>query len=186
MSNRVDYVQHFTPLFGQMLSGDHCIALITLSSKQLRHRHTAIGYGDGAVSIVQFLGWIDLHGAENSGKQVWNGHGGVYYSLAKLIGLSYRSPVVEPAPGQHDTECLGVVTATTLIVKLRRTPELCAANDECAVESIVPFKIQYKCCKGIVQLLDQSMLLELARCVRVPTCAVDEVEVVRHFDKTYA
>jgi len=41
-------------------------------SKQLGHRRTTIGYGNWAVTIVQFFGWVDLESRENGGKQVWN------------------------------------------------------------------------------------------------------------------
>ena len=72
------------------------------SPEKIQNRFSEIGDGDGAIAVVEFFGWIDSHGAVDSGKQVRNADRFFDDFLTQTIGHSVGSFVVQSASGKND------------------------------------------------------------------------------------
>ena len=66
----------------------------------------------------------------------------MYNFFPKFICFSYGAAMIEATPGEHNTECFGVVISATKFIKARWAPEFCADNNEGAIQHIVCFEVQ--------------------------------------------
>src|SRR5581483_12227119 len=79
-----------------------------------------------------------------------------------------------------------LVAAAAAGVELGGPAELRRQHDERAVEEVAAFQVKDQGRQGGVQFLDQKVLALLALVVGVPAGAVEEVEIVRHFNEADA
>lgn len=78
------------------------------------------------------------------------------------------------------------MTTSAAAIELRRATKLRADDDERLVEQALLFQVRHQCRDGLVELLDEDVLVELAVVVGVPAGAVDEVQVMGDFDEAHA
>ena len=94
--------------------------------------------------------------------------------------------MLEAAAGEDHREGRALVAATALGVEFRRTAELGGDDDEGLVEHAGALEVFDQAGEGIIELADEDVLVVDAVIMHIPTRAVDEVEVVRDFDKAHA
>ena len=102
----------------------------------------------------------------------------------EIIRYPVRAMVFESASCENHGERGALMTATAATVELGWTTELGGDDDERFFEETMIFQILDEGCESVVEFADEGVLVIDALVVNIPACAVDEVEVVGHFDES--
>ena len=121
---------------------------------------------------MEFLGGIDAESGMYGGMEIGQGNGILDRFLGQLVGNTVCSLVIEAATGKQEAKALRMMSATSTAVESSRSTELGAHSHQGLVEQVVFGKASDKGGQGIVQFLDEEVLLELALVVSVPSGAV--------------
>ena len=95
-------------------------------------------------------------------------------------------PVRKPPPASTRAEGSGLMAAAAAAVELRRTSELGGDHHQRGVQQFRLLQIVQQRREGLIQILNQQVLLHLRGVVRIPTGAVEEVQIERDLDEADA
>ena len=121
---------------------------------------------------MQFLGGVDAESRMYGGMEIGQGNGILDRFLGQLVGNTMGSLVVEAATGKQEAKALRMVSAATAAIESSRSTELGAHGHQGLVEQVVFLKVGDEGGEGVVQFLDEEVLLELALVVSVPSGTV--------------
>ena len=104
-----------------------------------------------------------------------------------ISSVSPQAPRCDrPPPASTQLKARALMAASAAAVEFRRPAEFGGDDDQRLIQQPLLFQIRDQRRDGGVQLLDQLVLLEDALVVDIPAGAVEEVQVVRHFDESHA
>lgn len=169
------YERDFTPL----------VSASSLAEER-SNRLPLVGNRDRPRSIEQLLARIDPKRRVDRCVEVRNRNRVFENLFPQLIRHSISALMLQAASSQNHAEGGALVTTSSSTIKLRGPSKFRTNHNQSLVENALVLEILDKSGKRDIQLLNQHMLILLTFVVSVPSCAIDEIEIVRNFDKPHS
>jgi hypothetical protein len=140
--------------------------------------------GDRAVAVEEFFGGIDTECGVEGGVEVRYGDGAIDNFAAEVIGSADDESGFESAAEDGDGEGSALVTASAPAVKFGWASEFGTDGDECGIEEIALLEVIEESGEGLVEFLNEDVLIFLTVVMGIPAGAIYEVKVEGDFDET--